>query len=111
MKRRLQFFFVMFFVGLVATCASAAPLATYVTPTDMNQLTSRLKELHTDYAPYLRSLPERVELRERLTLNGDWRFTFEVKDPPYNTKAIPPAPKWFTADFDDSTWETTTVPE
>ena len=42
---------------------------------------------------------------------GDaWKFTFEVKDPPTGA-TLPPTPKWYTADFDDSQWQTTSVPE
>ncbi|MFO7902621.1 MAG: beta galactosidase jelly roll domain-containing protein [Pirellulaceae bacterium] len=83
----------------------------FVAPNSEAELNERLKELREEYTPYLRSLPEKVDVRKRTSLNGHWKFTFEVKDPPKQDTPPPPAPKWFGADFDDSAWETTTVPE
>jgi preprotein translocase subunit SecG len=83
----------------------------FVAPDNETELKERLKDLREEYAPYLRSLPEKVDVRKRTSLNGHWKFTFEVKDPPKQDTPPPPAPKWFGIDFNDSTWETTTVPE
>ncbi len=83
----------------------------FVAPNNEAELKIHLEELHEEYAPYLRSLSEKVDVRKKTCLNGDWKFTFEVKDPPKQDTPPPPAPKWFGADFNDSAWETTTVPE
>lgn len=83
----------------------------FVAPTNERELARRVEQLRAAYAPFLRSLPEPLPAPDRVSLNGPWRFTFEVKDPPRKTNAIPPAPPWYTVDFDDSAWETTTVPE
>ncbi|HID22071.1 MAG TPA: hypothetical protein EYP14_06680, partial [Planctomycetaceae bacterium] len=80
-------------------------------PGDAAELAKRVADLRAAYAPFLRSLPPKLPAKNRVSLNGQWRFAFEVKDPPRDTKAVPPAPPWYTVDFDDSPWETTTVPE
>ena len=85
--------------------------AQFIAPNDEQELKKRMDELRTEYAPYLRSLPEKMDLRKKTSLNGDWKFVFEVKDPPKKDTPPPPAPDWFGADFNDSGWETTTVPE
>lgn len=94
---------------LCAANITAAPQ--FTAPNNEVELKTRLKELQKEYAPYLRSLPKKTEERKKILLNGEWQFTFEVKDPPKRDTPIPPAPKWFGTDFDDSKWETTTVPE
>ncbi len=103
----LSFFLLLAFTITVTVHASSR----FVAPTNEAELKDRLEELHEEYSPYLRSLPEKVEVRKKTSLDGDWKFTFEVKDPPRNTIAPPPTPKWYTANFDDSKWERTTVPE
>jgi beta-mannosidase len=55
-------------------------------------------------------LPAPLPARERIALPKQWKFTFEAKDTP-KKEGVPPAPTWFGADFDDSAWEVTTVPE
>ncbi|HIQ20529.1 MAG TPA: hypothetical protein EYH34_04725 [Planctomycetes bacterium] len=98
-------------VAISARVASADAGPRFVAPTNQRELAQRIGQLQAAYAGYLRSLPEKRSLRRRTSLNGQWRFTFEVKDPPRDTEAVPPAPPWHTVEFDDSAWETTTVPE
>ena len=83
----------------------------FTAPCNEADLQIRLKELKEEYSPYLRSLPEKVESRSRILLNGEWKFVFEVKDPPKKDTPLPPAPEWYGTEFDDSEWEDTTVPE
>jgi len=90
--------------------ASCAP-PQFAAPTNEVGLKQRIDALREQYSPYLRSLPEKVAARERTSLDGEWQFTFEVKDPPKRDTPPPPAPEWYGIDFDDSVWETTTVPE
>ena len=101
----------LFLLGWATASAFANPTVQYVTPTDFDQTSARLEELRLEYTPYLRSLPEKVNTRSRTSLNGDWRFAFEVKDPPKRDTPPPAPPNWFGVDFDDNDWETTTVPE
>ncbi len=85
--------------------------ARFTAPRNERQLAHRINQLRAHYGPFLRSLPEKLPARDRVSLNGRWRFSFEVKDPPGDTKGIPPAPPWYAVNCDDSAWETTTVPE
>ena len=96
-------------IALLHITAYAEPR--FVAPNNEAELNRRLEELQEAYAPYLRSFPEKLDVRERSSLNGDWRFTFEVKDPPKVDSPIPPAPEWYGTVFDDGAWEMTTVPE
>ena len=68
----------------------------YAAPNDPGELGARLQQLRLEYAPYLRSLPGPAEPRPRTLLNGEWQFTFEVKDPPKRDTPPPPAPDWPT---------------
>lgn len=79
-------------------------------PTNQAELDVRLAELREQYAPFLRSLPVPLPKHERTALPVEWKFTFEAKESP-KVEGIPPAPAWYGVDFDDSKWETTTVPE
>ncbi|HID22236.1 MAG TPA: hypothetical protein EYP14_07525, partial [Planctomycetaceae bacterium] len=99
----------VFFLVLEAAWCDVGPR--FGAPGDAAELAERVAELRAAYAPFLRSLPQKLPAKNRASLNGNWRFIFEVKDPPRDTNAVPPAPPWYTVDFDDSTWETTTVPE
>jgi len=94
---------------LSASTGQKEPL--FKAPRNLKEHTERVEKLRAYYAPYLRSLPAKLYLRRRTSLNGEWKFAFEVKDPPRRTKAVPPAPAWYTDAFDDSAWETTSVPE
>ncbi|MFV2070054.1 MAG: glycoside hydrolase family 2 protein, partial [Pirellulales bacterium] len=102
---------VMALVAGSVCAASAESKPRFVTPGNERELEQRIEQLQAAYAPYLRSLPKKMDVRRRTSLNGDWKFVFEVKDPPRDIVGVPPAPKWYTADFDDSKWENTTVPE
>lgn len=93
--------------GLASSAYTKGP-----SPFNDTELKERIQDLHERYQPFLRSLPEPAQERPRTMLNGEWRFIFEVKDPPEDeTHAIPEAPAWGVPDLDDSTWLTTTVPE
>jgi len=79
---------------------------------------AELAKLREAYKPFMRSLPSPLDVREQVPVAGKWRFAYEVE--PFELKAgkyvkegrdIPPAEKWFPKDFDDSLWETVTVPE
>jgi len=83
----------------------------YSAPDNKEELESRLEKLRSEYAPYLRSLPKKIDSRPKVLLNGEWRFTFEIKDPPKVDTPPPPAPEWYPENFDDSEWSLTTVPE
>ena len=80
-----------------------------VPPRTAEETQSRLAELQTQYAPYLRSLPEKLDVRQREELKGPWRSKFEICDSADGKRPEPPG--WQLADFDDSPWETTPVPE
>jgi beta-mannosidase len=55
-------------------------------------------------------LPQPLAPRKRVAVAAEWKFKFEAKEPP-KVEGVPPAPAWHGADFDDSRWETVTVPE
>jgi len=82
----------------------------FLAPTNQQELDVRLAELRQHYEPFLRSLPPSLPPRPRTALPREWKFTFEAKDTP-KVEQVPPPPAWFGTDFDDSQWETTTVPE
>ncbi|MEI6645462.1 MAG: sugar-binding domain-containing protein [bacterium] len=79
-------------------------------PANPQELDARLGELRQQYAPYLRSLPVPLPKPARTILQVEWKFTYEAKAMP-KAEGIPPAPDWHGVGFDDSKWESTTVPE
>jgi beta-mannosidase len=87
-----------------------APGPRFTAPANEPELAARVEELRRHYEPYLRSLPPRLPARQRVALPAQWTFTFEARETP-KAEGLPPAPAWYTADFDDSRWATTTVPE
>jgi hypothetical protein len=102
--------FALGFLVLVVP-ASAEPAPRFQAASTEQELKSRVDKLRAEYAPYLRSLPEKASTRVRTMLNGnEWNFTFEAKDSPVNS-ALPPTPKWYSTNFDDSRWQVTSVPE
>ena len=78
-------------------------------PRNLEETKSRVAELRASYAPYLRSLPEKLDVRARQDLGGQWRSKFEVANSEDGKRPEPP--DWFCEDYDDSGWEPTTVPE
>ena len=80
-------------------------------PRDAKELEGRLKQLRAQYAPFLRSLPDKLEVRKQQSLDGQWRSKFELDFTKDTTLERPPAPAWYAPEFDDSAWETVTVPE
>jgi len=101
----------MRFAGFLYLTLTVHANSRFTAPTNEMELMERLEELQKEYKPYLRSLPETMNVRRKTPLNGRWKFTFEVKDPPRNTIVPPPAPGWHGESFDDSKWQDTTVPE
>jgi len=80
------------------------------TPRDDAGLSDRMAELRATYAPYLRSLPKKVDPRPCQMLCGDdWLGKYEIERAEDGRRPQPPA--WFGANVDDSTWKKTTVPE
>ena len=80
-------------------------------PSHVDEMNARVKELRQHYDPWLRSLPEKIDVRQRqeLSNNGVWRWKIEVEG--FGGKERPETPDWYRPDFDDSGWEITTVPE
>lgn len=78
-------------------------------PRSLEEVQARVAELKTHYAPFLRSLPEKLELRGKRELPGPWRSHFEVTNSITGDRPDPPG--WQAAGFDDAAWEPTTVPE
>jgi len=78
-------------------------------PRNLEETKSRVAELRASYAPYLRSLPEKLDVRARQDLGGQWRSKFEVTHSEDGKRPEPP--EWFRENYDDSGWEPTTVPE
>ena len=82
-----------------------------IPPTNSAEIKDRLVAIRKQYAPFLRSLPPKPEVRHRQSLNGEWQSKFEVRDS--LTGVVPPTPNWFTPDLDEKAagWESRTVPE
>ena len=86
-----------------------APSVAGLAPTNAKELHDRVEQLRAHYAPYLRSLPEALDVRERNLLAGPWRARFELEKAAGSQRPAPPA--WFAEDLDDSGWEQVIVPE
>ena len=68
--------------------------------------------MHDEYAPFLQSLPDPLNLRSRKVLDSEeWSSKYEVYEGDYENLAMPVPEPWHTQDLDDSDWEQTTVPE
>ncbi|MFA6425054.1 MAG: discoidin domain-containing protein [Phycisphaerae bacterium] len=78
-------------------------------PHTPEQTKERVAELRLQYAAYLRSLPDKLDLRQQQQLHGQWLSHFEVADSADGKR--PETPEWFSEDFNDSAWEKTAVPE
>ncbi len=97
------------YVGLVFTARAEAP-------SNAGELAARMAALRSETAPFLRSLPPKVDARTRRLLSGDdWLSRFEIKrvsDKPAKAMAPRPTPPgWERADLDMAAWERTSVPE
>ena len=82
----------------------------FTAPTNQQELAARVDELRQHYEPFLRSLPPPLQEPERTALPVEWKFAYEAKKSP-KVEGVPPAPAWHGVGFDDTKWETTTVPE
>jgi beta-mannosidase len=80
-----------------------------VPPRNVEETKSRVAELRASYAPYLQSLPPKLDVRARQDLGGQWRSKFEITYSEDGKRPEPP--DWFGEDFDNAAWEPTTVPE
>lgn len=78
-------------------------------PRSVAELRACIGTLRERYAPYLRSLPEKVAARPRQELRGPWRSRFEMSESTDGRR--PPAPDWFGPSVDESGWEPARVPE
>ena len=94
----------------VAGCSVQAATPRFKAPTTQAELDARIVELRQHYAPFLRSLPEKLPGRSRSAMPAQWKFQFEAKESP-KIEGVPPAPPFHTIELDDSKWMTTTVPE
>jgi len=79
-------------------------------------LAKTMNELRGKYGSFLRSLPERLTVRCRRSLDSDdWRSFYELGKDKYEVVPLgekpPKMQDWFAPDFDDSGWDRTTVPE
>jgi len=78
---------------------------------------SELAKLRDVYKPFMRSLPTALNVRKQTPIDKRWRFAYEVEPFELSRKEyvkgrdIPPPKKWYTKDYDDSSWEKVAVPE
>lgn len=81
-------------------------------PKNDKELKEKLSQLHDEYAPFLQSLPEPLNLRSHKVLDSDeWFSKYEVLEGDYENLTMPVPELWHTPVLDDSDWEQTTVPE
>ncbi len=100
----------VFFSIIVGACGSLSAAETPTVPRNDAELASRLAALKEEYAPFLRSLPKKVNYRSQEIISGskDWKRTIKFHEKPY---LIDEPKDQMNSDFDDSKWETTLVPE
>jgi beta-galactosidase/beta-glucuronidase len=85
-------------------CSDAASVSA---PNNEQELQSRMKVLRKQTAPFLRSLPPKLEAHSRQILTGnDWISRFEYK---HGSRTR--ADGWEKPELDAAEWEATTVPE
>ena len=95
---------------LPTSAATCGDVPQFAAPATKAELDARIAELRKHYEPYWRSLAQPLPPRPRTKLPAEWRFTYEAKQSP-EVEGVPPPPAWYVTAFDDSKWETTTVPE
>ena len=79
-------------------------------PENSKQLAIRMTALRAEVAPFLRSLPDKLDVRKTTSLSGgNWLSRFEVA-PNARTKDVP-CPAWEAVEVNVSKWKQTTVPE
>ncbi len=95
---------------VLTAAAVSAKSAAEATPTTPAELQARVRQLRKEYAPVSAQSAETAGgCAQQTDLSGSWRWKAEVED--FTASAVPPAPEWYRVELDDSTWETTTVPE
>jgi len=65
---------------VVAGCSVQAATPRFTAPTTQAELDARVVELRQHYAPFLRSLPEKLPGRSRTAMPAQWKFQFEAKE-------------------------------
>jgi Glycosyl hydrolase 2 galactose-binding domain-like/Glycosyl hydrolases family 2/Glycosyl hydrolases family 2, TIM barrel domain len=76
-----------------------------------------LAKLRQAYKPFMRSLPTALNVRKQTPIDKQWRFAYEVepfelsKEEYVKGRDIPQPKKWYTKDYNDSSWEKVDVPE
>jgi len=94
---------VLLISGVFVMGESGMPIRT------MDDLAKAKEELRKHYEPFLRSLPEKVDVRTRQDLSSDkWLSRHETGG---GAKQPAAGPESYTVDLDDSGWTKTTVPE
>ena len=109
-KRKMKKSLLLFSGILVGTCGCMSAKNLQTVPRNDAELASSLTALKKEYAPFLRSLPEKVSYRTQKIISGqkDWKRTIKFHEKPYT---IDEPKDQMLSDFDDSKWETTLVPE
>ena len=89
---------------------AADPVAANEIPRTQTETVARVAQLRQTYAPFLRSLPEKTQSRQRQGLSDEtWRLRYEFRDT--DNSKLPEQPAWYVPELDDSAWKLTTVPE
>jgi len=81
-----------------------------VVPKNDAELKLRLEQLRAEYAPYMRSLPLRKNVRTRTMIDTGWAYRQELLNVGGGPE-LPPVPDRYKPDVDLSEWEAVTVPE
>jgi len=97
-------------VALSAASATVSGQGKATAPENTKQLATRVTALRAEMAPFLQSLPAKLDVRKRTSLSGDdWVKRFEVA-PKTKTTGIP-RPAWEKLGLNVSKWKQTEVPE
>ena len=80
-------------------------------PQNAAEAEARRAELRDYYAPFLRSLPPKMDVRQRTSLDGEWRSKFESIQSVDSPLILPKPPDWFAPDLDDADWDAAIIPE
>lgn len=97
--------------GKAAIAADALRADPWVTPPRSAEETrARVDQLRAQYAPFLRSVPAKLDARPRQSLDGEWLSRFEITDSEDGWRPEPPS--WFSGDIQGNpNWQKVLVPE
>ena len=107
-------FILTFTTGLVGRSEQSTPhhqqlKISAFSPKNTEELALKMENLRAEMAPFLQSLPTKLDVREITILSGnDWVKRFEVAP---NTTTGVPQPAWEKIGLDLSKWNKTEVPE